>query len=100
MSNKLLSHDIYKQKLDKYVKMNNDLLKTLQFYENKHLLTDVEKFEKLIKNTMGYAIRMDNDGRKQDIKHAKELALLLKKPEANKHIPLIITYLKQELKNN
>ena len=53
-----------------------------------------------MKNTMSYAIQIDNDGRKQDIKHANELALLLKKPEVNKHIPLIINYLKQELKKH
>ena len=100
MSNQLLTHDIYKQKLDKYVKMNNDLLKTLQFYESNKLLTNVEKFDRLMKNTMSYAIQIDNDGRKQDIKHANELALLLKKPEVNKHIPLIINYLKQELKKH
>ena len=98
MSNKLLTHDIYKQKLDKYVKMKNGCLKTLQFYESNELLTDVEKFDRLMKNTMSLPI--DNDGRKQDIKHANELALLLKKPDVNKHISLIINYLKQELKKH
>ena len=53
-----------------------------------------------MKNTMNDAFRFDMDARRQDFKHADQLALLPKKHQANKHTQFIIYYGELEQKKN